>query len=138
MGGMSELHLTKIAFGCESWDDLRARQADRASRGETIRLSTRYRPKQADALVGGSLYWITKHRFGLRQRLLGFEDGEGGTCLICLAPELIEVQPLVRRAHQGWRYLKATDAPPDMLAGGETGGHIPAALQAELSGLGLI
>ncbi len=135
---MSELHLTKIAFGCDSFDDLRARLAVRIERGEPIRLSTRYRPKQADELIGGSLYWICKHRFGIRQQLLGFEDGEGGHSLICLAPEMIEVEPRPRRAHQGWRYLKAADAPPDMLARGETGDRIPAALQAELSVLGLI
>lgn len=135
---MSELHLTKIAFGCDDFDALRARQADRIARGEPIRLHTRYKPKQADALIGGSLYWICKHRYGLRQQLIGFEEGEAGTCLIVVAPELIEVEPRVRRAHQGWRYLKAEDAPPDMLACGETGGHIPAALQAELSVLGLI
>ena len=138
MGGMSELHLTKIAFGCDSFDDLRARLADRIERGEPIRLTTRNRPKQADELVGGSLYWIAKSRFGIRQTITGFEEDERGYCLICLAPELIEVQPRPRRGHQGWRYLQAADAPPDVLAQGEMGGHIPAALQAELSVLGLI
>jgi len=135
---MSDLHLTKIAFGCDDFDALRARLADRIARGEPIRLTTRYKPKQADELIGGSLYWICKHRFGLRQPLIGFEEGEGGHCLIVLAAELIEVQPRVRRAHQGWRYLKAADAPPDLFGESETGGEIPPALQAELSVLGLI
>lgn len=135
---MSELHLTKIAFGCDSFDDLRTRLADRIERGEPIRLTTRYKPKQADELAGGSLYWICKHRFGIRQPLLGFDEDAQGHCVILLAPDLIEVQPRPKRAHQGWRYLKAADAPPDMLAHGDTGGHIPAALQAELAELGLI
>ncbi len=136
MGAMSELHLTKIAFGCADFDDLRARMAGRIERGETIRLSTRYKPKRADELVGGSLYWISQHRYGLRQVITGFEDDEGGRCLICLAPEMIEVLPRARRAHQGWRYLAAADAPADSRAADE--GGLPAGLEAELAALGLV
>jgi len=135
---MSELHLTKIAFGCDSFDVLRARLADRIERGEKILLSTRYRPKRAEELVGGSLFWISQHRFGLRQPLLGFEEIEGGRCGIVLAPTLIEVEPRPRRAHQGWRYITAADIPRDLAAGDDAGTRIPAGLHAELATLGLI
>lgn len=135
---MSELHLTKIAFGCDSFDVLRARLQDRIDRGENILLSTRYKPKRADELVGGSLFWISQHRFGLRQEILGFEDVEGGRCAIVLAPVLIEVEPRPRRAHQGWRYISAADAPKDIAAGADAEGRIPAGLQAELATLGLL
>lgn len=138
MARMSELHLTKIAYGCESFDALRARLSDRIGRGETLVLSTRYRPKRAEELAGGSLYWISQHRFGLRQPLIGFEELEGGRCGILLAPLLIEVEPRPRRAHQGWRYISAADAPKDLAEGGETGDRIPAGLHAELATLGLI
>ncbi|KKC26673.1 DUF1489 domain-containing protein [Sphingomonas sp. SRS2] len=138
MLGMSELHLTKIAYGCDSFDYLRARLQDRIDRGENILLSTRYKPKRADELVGGSLYWISQHRFGLRQPLIGFEDAEGGRCSIVLAPVLIEVEPRPRRAHQGWRYISTADAPADLDAGIDAEGRIPAGLHAELATLGLI
>ena len=135
---MSDLHLTKIAFGCENFDVLRARLADRIERGENIVLTTRYRPKRADELIGGSLFWICQHRFGLRQQLVGFKDVEGGRVGIVLAPVLIEVEPRPRRAHQGWRYLTTADAPRDMAASGGEGDAIPAGLQAELAAMGLL
>lgn len=135
---MSALHLTKIAFGCDGFDDLRARLAARIERGEAIVLSTRYMPKRADELAGGSLYWISQHRFGLRQPLLGFSELEGGRCGIVLAPTLIEVEPRPRRAHQGWRYLRGEDAPRDLPQGGASGDSIPVALHAELAAMGLI
>jgi hypothetical protein len=135
---MADLHLTKIAYGCESFDFLRARLQDRIDRGENIVLSTRYKPKRADELIGGSLYWISQHRFGLRQPLIGFEELEGGRCGIVLAPLLIEVEPRPRRAHQGWRYIGAADAPKDLPEGGEAGDRIPIALHAELAALGLV
>jgi len=135
---MSALHLTKIAFGCDGFDDLRMRLAGRIERGEAIVLSTRYAPKRADELAGGSLYWISQHRFGLRQPLVGFSELEGGRCGIILAPTLIEVEPRPRRAHQGWRYLGAEDAPKDLSEGGVSGEGIPGALHAELATLGLL
>lgn len=135
---MNGLHLTKIAYGCASFDDLRARLQARIDRGENIMLSTRYRPKRADELVGGSLYWISQHRFGLRQPLIGFEDVEGGRCAIVLAPVLIEVEPRPRRAHQGWRYISAADAPRDILEGEDGGDRLPAGLHAELAAMGLL
>lgn len=138
MDGMSALNMTKIAFGCDGFDELRARLAGRIDRGEQIVLTTRYMPKRADEMVGGSLYWISQHRFGLRQPLIGFSEIEGGRCGIILAPTLIEVEPRPRRAHQGWRYLSAEDAPKDLPGGGAEGDRIPVALHAELAAIGLI
>lgn len=135
---MSELHLTKIAFGCENFDALRARLRERMERGENIVLSTRYKPKRADELVGGSLFWICQHRFGVRQPLIGFEELDGGRCGFVLAPVLIEVEPRPRRAHQGWRYISAADAPTDIPAGDIAGDRMPAMMHAELAALGLV
>ena len=138
MVAVNELSLTKIAFGCESFDYLRARLQDRIDRGENILLTTRYKPKRADELVGGSLFWICQHRFGLRQPLIGFEDADGGRIAIVLAPVLIEVEPRLRRAHQGWRYIRAADAPHDIAADIDAEGCIPAGLHADLAALGLL
>ena len=69
------------------------------------------RPKRAAELVGGSLYWIVKHRLVACQQILRFEDREDGRIDIVCSAELIGVPPRPRRAHQGWRYLEDADAP---------------------------
>ncbi|ATE66716.1 DUF1489 family protein [Rhizorhabdus dicambivorans] len=138
MTAMTALNMTKIAFGCDGFDELRARLAARIERGENIVLSTRYLPKRVEEMTGGSLYWISQHRFGLRQPLVGFSELEGGRIGIVLAPVLIEVEPRPRRAHQGWRYLSAEDAPKDLPQDGASGEGIPAALHAELAAMGLL
>ncbi len=131
------LHLTKVAFACESYDVLAARIASREADG-VIRLSTRYRPKRHEELVGGSLYWILKHRLVARSEILGFEEVEGGRTAIILSARLIPVEPVPRRAHQGWRYLPETDAPRDLaeLSGGD--GALPPELTERLAEIGLV
>ena len=69
---MPNLHLTKVAFSCASLETLQRRMVARALDGE-IRIVTRFRPKRADELIGGSLHWIVKHRLIARQQILGFE-----------------------------------------------------------------
>ncbi len=135
---MGELHLTRIAFGCSGLDMLEARIAERAA-GGFISLTTRYRPKRFEELIGGSLYWIIKHQLVARQEIASFVEDEAiKKWNIIIKTPLIAVQPYPRRAHQGWRYLIDGDAPPD-LGGGEIGSAIlPATLTAELAGLGLV
>ena len=58
---MPNLHLTKVAFGCRTVEALQKRIAGRDVGGE-VRIVTRMRPKRSDELIGGSLYWIVKHR----------------------------------------------------------------------------
>jgi hypothetical protein len=133
------LHLTKVAVGCAEPETLRARLESRASGGETF-IVTRFRPKQADELVGGSLYWIIKHRLVARQEILGFaDDPDGKRCRILLSTDLRPVRAVPKRAHQGWRYLPGADAPAD-LGGDEAEGMaaLPSAMAAELSALALI
>ena len=62
------LHLTKVAYGAASLDELRGWFANR---GEQARLTTRYLPKRHAELVGGSLYWIHKHHLVARSPILG-------------------------------------------------------------------
>ncbi|MDB5713475.1 MAG: hypothetical protein JWO15_872 [Sphingomonadales bacterium] len=131
------LHLTKVAFACESVEYLAARIAARAEAGP-VRLTTRYRPKRHEELIGGSLFWILKHKLVARSEILAFADSEDGRIDIIVSPDLIPVRPQPRRAHQGWRYLEADAAPPDWLPGDGEGDVMPAALAGELAAMGLL
>ena len=55
-----------------------------------------------------------------------------------LANRLIEVHPMPRRAHQGWRYLDDANAPPDLGADMAEGDALPGELVSELAKLGLV
>jgi hypothetical protein len=128
------LHLTKVAFGATSIDQVLGWWANR---GPQARLTTRYKPKRADELVGGSLFWILKHQLVARTEILGFEEAEGGKTDIVVSTAIVRVRPLARRAHQGWRYLEAGDAPLDLITG-DGADELPAKLVGDLSALGLI
>ena len=133
------LNLTKVAFGCVEIDTLRDRLAGRAVDGTTF-VTTRYKPKRAGEVIGGSLFWIVKHRLIARSPILGFDDeAEPGRVRILLDAALLPVRAAPKRAHQGWRYLEAADAPAD-LGGAEADGiaALPGAMVAELSALMLI
>ncbi|HYD36377.1 MAG TPA: DUF1489 family protein, partial [Allosphingosinicella sp.] len=88
---------------------------------------------------GGSIYWIVKHRIAARQTIIGFAEREQDRrTIIRLDPSLVPVRALPRRAHQGWRYLAAEDAPLD-LAGDDSGlAELPPELSARLASLALI
>jgi len=129
--------MTRIAFRCDSAADLRERLESRAGEGE-VRLTTRYKPKRADELVGGSLYWIHAGMLIGRSPLIGFEDNGEGRYWMKLEPRLIAVQPRAKRAHQGWRYLDEKDAPPDLGEGGAAMEAMPADMAKELGKLGLV
>jgi hypothetical protein len=110
----SSLNISKVAVGCASFDALAARQRLRLS-GGVVPIVTRFMPKRADELVGGSIYWIMKHRIAARQTIIGFAAREEDRrTIIRLDPELVPVRARPKRAHQGWRYLAAADAPPDL------------------------
>ena len=135
---MANLHLSKVAVGCASLDALAGRQRARLE-GNEVPLVTRFMPKRAEELVGGSLYWVIKHRLIARNRILGFAVRESdGRTIIRLDPALIRVRAWPKRAHQGWRYLTAADAPPDL--DGEPDGldALPPALLGKLAGLALV
>jgi len=135
---VTNLHLSKVAFSCASVDTLGRRQQARLADG-IVPLVTRFMPKRADELIGGSLYWIVKHRLVARNRILGFATrNQDGRTIIQLDPELVRVSLFPKRAHQGWRYLDAADAPPDL--DGEPDGldALPPALLGKLAGLALV
>lgn len=134
------LHLTKVAVGCASIAALTERHAARAAAEGMAYCLTRYAPKRASELAGGSLFWIIKHTVVARQAIVGLDmvATEWGTkCRIALATVPVPVVATPRRAHQGWRYLGPDDAPPD-LTGPPDPDAMPLAMVRELAALGLV
>ena len=130
------LHLTKVAYGAQSLEEMRSWFA---TRGDEARLTTRYLPKRHEEIVpGGSLFWIYKHQLVMRSPILRFEEAEGGKTHIVIASTLIDVMPKPKRAHQGWRYLDDADAPRDLAEGETTGDVMPGHLASDLARLGLV
>jgi len=134
------LHLSRVAFGAAAFADL-VQRIEANNVGNKVRLTTRYLPKRhAEILDGGSLYWIIKHQLVGRARVLGFEDTPEGRVNIVLEAKVIPVNPIARRAHQGWRYLEDKDVPSDLgsVSEGEDVSDLPPTLMSELADLSLI
>lgn len=131
--------MTKIAFGCDTLGELQ-RALSRDDRVETGRaiLTTRYLPKRHEEMAGGSLYWIIAHRLAARSPIIAFEPAPDGRTHIVIEPRAIPVLSVPRRAHQGWRYLKAEDAPRDLREGETDISELPGALASDLTRLGLV
>ncbi len=134
------LHLTKVAFGAKSREDMLGWFA---TRGTEARLTTRYLPKRHAELASpdgknGSLFWILKGQLVFRSPILGFEAAEGGKTNIVISTQLIALYPQARRAHQGWRYLEAENAPRDLAEGEDAGEAMPGKLAGDLARLGLV
>lgn len=133
---MVPLHLTKVAVGCASIEALENRIARRVS-GGVVRVPTRMRPRRAVELVGGSMYWIVKHRIVARQEILRVDDRSDGRVDIVCSPDLVRVPPKPKRAHQGWRYLDDADAPNGQDDGSGLG-ELPPRLYGKLAALALV
>jgi hypothetical protein len=145
------LNLIKLCVGAGSIEDLAAWQAERLQQrrkaGEKrphLFHRTFQTPKRREELLdGGSLYWVIKGIVQVRQPLLDISEGrkEDGTpcCLLILKTELIAVRPRPRRAFQGWRYLSAAEAPPDLKRSSANGiTAMPPKLRKQLAELGLL
>lgn len=140
------LHLIKVCVGINSIEHLAEVQKARRRPGDPGQPHfTRHVPKRAaEILDGGSLYWILKRVVQVRQRILAIdeiEEAEGGKrCRLMLDKKLVVTEPWPRRPHQGWRYLAAADAPPDLdpKAKGKAAVQATPEMLAELKRLGLI
>ncbi|MEO1493154.1 MAG: DUF1489 domain-containing protein [Pseudomonadota bacterium] len=143
------LHMIKLCVGAEGVDDLvtwqAGRSAERAARGldPRPRHVTRMWPRRADEiLAGGSLFWVFKGAVLARQPIEALEEviGDDGIrrCAIALTPEIIRVEARPRRPFQGWRYLTAADAPPDLGTQADAGPDLPAPLAMALNDLGVV
>jgi hypothetical protein len=145
--GMAALSLLKLCVGADSVDDLVEWQAGRIAEaraaGEDPRPAhvTRMWPKrEAELLDGGSLYWVIKGLVLARQRILALEVRRGADgierCAIRLDPEVLRTRPQPRRPFQGWRYLRAEDAPGDLI--GRDASELPPGLAAGLAAVGVL
>ena len=145
------LNLIKLCVGVETIEDLAAWQVERlrarrkaGEKRPQLFHRTFQMPKRRDELIdGGSLYWVIKGIVQVRQPLIDITEGhkQDGSpcCLLILGNELIAVRPTPRRAFQGWRYLSAEEAPPDLKRGAASGiTAMPPKLRKQLAELGLL
>ena len=144
------LHLIKLSVGTDSIEDLedwiKLKLKEKRNRGEKKpeRIhTTRMFPKRADELSdGGSIYWVIRGEILCRERILALRpirDREGvSRCQLVLDPKCVPVQPRPFRAFQGWRYLAAKDAPPDLDRAAPGARNMPENLRRELRELGLL
>ena len=143
------LHLVKLCVGTDTVEDLlhwqSRRSAERIAAGldPRPRRVTRMWPRRADELLrGGSLYWVIRGVIRVRQRIAALEavTGEDGIrrCAIVFYPALIPTAPRPRRPFQGWRYLPAPDAPPDIGAAPGDDPDLPPGLREALTKFGVL
>ncbi len=139
------LHLVKLCVGAEGVEDLAQWQQNPRALGPDglPRHVTRMWPKRgAELLAGGSLYWVFKGVVLARQRLLRLDEVQGADgilrCGIVLAPEIIRTHAAPKRPFQGWRYLVAKDAPPDLPKARTGDDALPPDLDKALAEIGLL
>lgn len=135
------LHLVKLAVGCADAAVLAQRQAARAAAEPPLRVWTRTWPRRTPELLdGGSLYWVVAGAIRCRQRILAIGQGMWDDTTPCaeihVDPRLAPVEPRPMRPFQGWRYLDAKDAPPD-LQHADSPARLPPGLAEQLRALGL-
>ncbi len=141
---MSEpLHLIKLSVGSESVASLTKWQATRAAqaRDGLPRHVTRMWPRrEAELLDGGSIYWVIRGFIRVRQRIVRLDEADLGDgirrCAIVLDPALVSTAATPRRPFQGWRYLRAADAPVD-LTHADTDDELSPQLLAALAEIGV-
>jgi len=141
------LHLIKLSVGPDSladlarWQNARLKEKKKKRQPLLLQHVTRMTPKRADELLdGGSIYWVIKGHVVARQKLVDLKpvNREGKSyCAIVYEPKLILVARRRHRPFQGWRYLLAKDAPPD-ITDPKSAKNLPEALKVELADLGLL
>lgn len=143
------LHLLKLCVGAESpadlrgWIDQRLHAMRQAGETPEHRHTTRMVPKRTDELLdGGSLYWIIRGEIAIRQSLVAVrpftDEGGIGRCHLVLDDAMVPVDPRPHRPFQGWRYLRAGDAPPDFAAVQADIAAMPETMRRTLRDLGLL
>jgi len=142
------LHLLKLCVGADSveslqaWIDFRMENARKSGLpAETVHTTRMVPTRREELLDGGSLYWVIKGKIQVRQHLIDirpFTDEAGiKRCDLIMEPRLILTQYQPKRPFQGWRYLKAVDAPADLRIG-ETAQAMPDAMRRDLTELCLL
>ncbi len=142
------LHLIKLSVGSDSvmsllqWQNEKLLERVRNGGEHALYHFTRSTPRRRDALLdGGSIYWVIAGKIRLRQQLIDIRNTECEgikQCQLVFSPIGIRTETFPFRPFQGWRYLEAEKAPPDLqdtITKNETE-HI--SLKNELKILGLI
>jgi len=124
-------------------DDLRRWQAQHGAARPPLRHSTRNFPKRAQEIRdGGSIFWVINRIITARQAILDITEGvrdDGSKCTdLILDPALTPVEGRFLKPFQGWRYLEAKDAPPDMARVTHITAELPESLRRELLALALL
>jgi len=137
------LHMVKLAVGVCDVAHLRQIQAMRLETNPPLRHQTRSFPRRAAEITeGGSMYWVIAGAIVVRQRIVDIiEDrwDDNAKCAgLVLSPDLVPVAGRPTKAFQGWRYLSAEDAPPDIDASAPIDAGLPQALRLSLQELGLL
>jgi hypothetical protein len=144
------LHLIKLSVGTDSIEDLEdwiklklKEQRKRGVRKPERMHITRMVPKRTEELLdGGSIYWVIRGEILCREKIIDirpFVDKDGvGRCRLVLDPKCVPVRPRPYRAFQGWRYLLAKEAPPDLDRVARGAVNMPEPLRRELRELGLL
>ncbi len=136
------LNLIKLCVGVSEIEELEHWVREARAGRDSLDHTTRMFPKRSEEiLAGGSLYWVIRGLILCRQPiadLVAVNGDDGiGRCRIDFKPRIIPVRPAPRRAFQGWRYLEAADAPPDLTKGGSSKG-MTEKMKRELAELGLL
>ncbi|MEM7683335.1 MAG: DUF1489 domain-containing protein [Pseudomonadota bacterium] len=143
------LHMVKLCVGADVVDDLREWQGGRIAERRKAGLDPRPRhvtrmwPRRSDEiLAGGSLFWVFRGAVLARQRIEDLQEviGQDGIrrCAIVMSPEIVLVETRPRRPFQGWRYLNAKDAPPDIRNQSADTVTLPPKLAIALDDLGVV
>jgi len=139
------VNLIKLSVGTETVDDLAAWQATKRAQAPDgcPRHITRMWPKrEAEILNGGSIYWVIKGVIQCRQIVRRLDEYTGADgirrCAIVLEPEIILTQSSLKRPFQGWRYLPANEAPPDLPKSRSQEEPLPVELNKALAEIGVL
>ena len=136
------LNLIKLCVGVSEIQELEHWVREARAGRDTLDHVTRMFPRRCKEIVpGGSLYWVIRGLILCRQPIAGLVGVKGvdgiERCRIEFKAKIIPVIPAPRRAFQGWRYLKAAEAPRDLPKSVAAAG-MTEKMRRELSELGLL
>ena len=137
------IHLLKLSVGVRDVAHLTALQRERVETDPPLRHRTRQMPKRADEIIdGGSIFWVIAGMVQCRQRIIDIvpdRRSDGTPCVaLVLDPAIVLVDGRPVRPFQGWRYLNADVAPPDIAEGSGSDTQLPIALRLALVELCLL
>ncbi len=143
------INLIKLSVGSESFHSLHQWQQMRRAENlvqygvaEHWHITRMFPKRKTELLDGGSIYWVFKGVIQARQKIIRLDEvtGDDGIrrCKIILDEDFRATAAWPKRAFQGWRYLKPTDSPPDVITPLKTDENMSEELRQSLFELGLL